>query len=162
MYNDAFMRRAIEISRGALDTPGNMPYGAVVVKDGKIVGEGLNMSGSAFDPTSHGETEAIRDACKNLQTTDLTGAELYTSCEPCALCVAAMHLANVSKLYYAASLDQSRESLGSARKPLDTVALRAECAERLGGARMAAEQKLDGEAVAVLKAYATKRKAGNV
>ena len=160
MYDDKFMRRAIEISRSALDTPGNMPFGAVVVLDGKIVGEGLNLSGSTFDPTSHGETEAIRDACKTLRTTDLTGAELYTSCEPCALCVAAMHLAHVSKLYYAASLDQSRHSLAGARKAIDTVALRAECAERLGGARMAAEQKLDGEAVSVLDAWAAKRNSG--
>ena len=71
MYDEKFMRRAIELSAQALDEPGARPYGAVVVRDGKIVGEGLNQSAKNFDPTSHGEVEAIRDACRNLKTTDL-------------------------------------------------------------------------------------------
>ena len=87
MYDEKFMRRAIELSTQALDEPGARPYGAVVVKDGRIVGEGLNQSAKNFDPTSHGEVEAIRDACRNLKTTDLSGADLYTSCEPCSVCV---------------------------------------------------------------------------
>lgn len=90
MYEEAFMRRAVAISAEALTTPGTEPFGAVVVRDGRIVGEGINRSLQNFDPTSHGETEAIRDACRNLATVDLTGCELYTSCEPCPLCVAAM------------------------------------------------------------------------
>ena len=90
MYDEKFMRRAIELSAQAIDTPGARPYGAVVVKDGKIVGEGLNQSAKNFDPTSHGEVEAIRDACRNLKTTDLSGTDLYTSCEPCSVCVATM------------------------------------------------------------------------
>ena len=85
MYDEKFMRRAIELSAQALDTPGTRPFGAVVVKDGKIVGEGLNQSAKNYDPTSHGEVEAVRDACRNLKTTDLSGAELYTSCEPARL-----------------------------------------------------------------------------
>ena len=96
MYDEKFMRRAIELSAQALDTPGARPYGAVVVKDGKIVGEGLNQSAKNFDPTSHGEVEAVRDACRNLKTTDLSGAELYTSCEPCSVCVATMIMAGIS------------------------------------------------------------------
>ena len=67
MYDEKFMRRAIELSAQALDKPGARPYGAVVVKDGTIVGEGLNQSAKNFDPTSHGEVEAIRDACRNLE-----------------------------------------------------------------------------------------------
>ena len=107
MYDEKFMRRAIELSAQALDTPGARPYGAVVVKDGKIVGEGLNQSAKNFDPTSHGEVEAVRDACRNLKTTDLSGAELYTSCEPCSVCVATMIMAGIGRMYYGASLEQS-------------------------------------------------------
>ena len=107
MYDEKFMRRAIELSAQALDQPGARPYGAVVVKDGKIVGEGLNQAAKNFDPTSHGEVEAIRDACRNLKTTDLSGADLYTSCEPCSVCVSTMIMAGISRMYYGASLDQS-------------------------------------------------------
>src|SRR5262245_3556365 len=107
MYEEKFMRRAIELSAQALDMPGARPYGAVVVKDGRIVGEGLNQSAKNFDPTSHGEVEAIRDACRNLKTTDLPGTELYTSCEPCSVCVATMLMAGVGRMYYGASLAQA-------------------------------------------------------
>jgi len=107
MYDEKFMRRAIELSAQALDEPGARPYGAVVVRDGKIVGEGLNQSAKNFDPTSHGEVEAIRDACRNLKTTDLSGADLYTSCEPCSVCVATMLMAGIARMYYGATLDQS-------------------------------------------------------
>ena len=95
----------------------------VVVRDGKIVGEGINRSLANFDPTSHGETEAIRDAARNLRTVDLGGCELYTSCEPCALCVAAMAIAGIARLYYAADMAQAGTALGdlpeSARFPID-------------------------------------------
>ena len=86
MYDEKFMRRAIELSAQALEKPGARPYAAVIVKDGKIVGEGLNQSTGHFDPTSHGEVEAIRDACRNLKTLDLSGCDLYTSAEPCSMC----------------------------------------------------------------------------
>lgn len=105
--NEDFMRRAIEIARQSLDEPGALPYGAVVVKDEKIVGEGLNRSRALCDPTSHGEVEAIRDACRRLGTHQLTGCDLYTSCEPCSMCVATMHLAGIERLYYASTMDES-------------------------------------------------------
>ena len=89
MYREEFMKRAIALSAQALQTPGTEPFAALVVKDGAVVGEGFNHSVAHFDPTSHGEIEAIRDACRKLQTVDLGGCELYTSCEPCALCAAA-------------------------------------------------------------------------
>jgi guanine deaminase len=104
---EAFMRRAIEIARTALDIPGTLPFGAVVVKDGRIVGEGLNRSFADQDPLSHGETEAIRDACRKLGTTSLAGCELYTTCEPCAMCVAAMYLCGIEHLYYAGTAEES-------------------------------------------------------
>src|ERR1041384_8127234 len=107
MYDEKFMRRAIEIATKALDIQGARPYGAAVGKDAQSVGEGLNESAKKCDPTSHGEVEAVRDACRNLKTTDLTGCELYTSCEPCSVCVSGMIMAGVRRMYYGASLAQS-------------------------------------------------------
>jgi tRNA(Arg) A34 adenosine deaminase TadA len=161
MYQEKFMRRALEISASALTQPGTEPFGAVIVKDGKIVGEGLNHSAAHFDPTSHGETEAIRDACRNLKTVDLRGCELYTSCEPCALCVAAMVISGIGKMYYAASLGQAGPifdplPLGE-RFPIDCDHLRAECGSTVDHRALKAEQKLDGEAVAILQAWAAPR-----
>lgn len=155
------MKRAIALSAQALQTPGTEPFGAVVVKDGQVVGEGFNHSVAHFDPTSHGEVEAIRDACRNLKHVDLSGCELYSSCEPCALCVAAMRIAGIGKLYYAASLAQSGQAFAGlpavARHPIDVEALRAEAGAPLEGRTMPAEQKLDQEAVRVLAAWAASR-----
>ena len=72
----------------------------IVVKDGQIVGEGLNRSTGNFDPTSHGEVEAIRDACRNLKTLQLTDCDLYTSAEPCSMCVSTMLVAGIARMYY--------------------------------------------------------------
>lgn len=152
------MLRAIEISAGALTTPGTEPFGAVVVKDGRIVGEGLNRSVLKSDPTSHGETEAIRDACRNLETLDLRGCELYTSCEPCALCVAAMEIAGISQLYYATSLEQASAAIGelpaSVRHPIDSKRLQSECGKSIGDRSMPSRQALSAEAAQILNAWA--------
>jgi guanine deaminase len=107
MYQEIFMKKAIELSAEALSKPGTEPFGAVIVKSGVIVGQGLNHSVAHFDPTSHGEVEAIRDACRRLQCVDLSECEIYTSCEPCALCVAAMGIAGIKHMYCAASLSQA-------------------------------------------------------
>jgi tRNA(Arg) A34 adenosine deaminase TadA len=155
MYDEKFMRRAIELSTQALDQPGARPYSAVVVKDGKIVGEGLNQSSKNFDPTSHGEVEAVRDACRKLKTTDLSGADLYSSCEPCPLCVSAMMIAGISQLYYAASLEQSGALIARGSVPAIAV-LRRDAALPPSAREMPSEQRLAGEAVAVLEAWATK------
>ncbi len=161
MYEEKFMRRALALSASALTQPGTEPFGAVVVKDGRIVGEGLNHSLAHHDPTSHGETEAIRDACRNLGTVDLRGCELYTSCEPCALCVAAMVIAGISRMYYAAALDQCGPIFDALpeteRFPIDVAVLRAECGAEVGARRMPAEQKLDAEAVQILADWAAPR-----
>jgi guanine deaminase len=163
MYQEEFMRRAIALSAQALDTPGTEPFGAVVVKNARVVGEGVNHALAHFDPTSHGEVEAIRDACRKLQSVDLTGCDLYTSCEPCALCVAAMRIAGIAKLYYAASLAQSGQAFAGlsalARHPIDVEDLRAEAGAPLERRAMPAEQKMDREAVGVLAAWAARRRA---
>ncbi|WP_372921812.1 nucleoside deaminase [Roseovarius sp.] len=164
-YNDAFMRRAIEISAQALDNPGLEPFGAVVVRDGRIVGEGINRSLANFDPTSHGETEAIRDAARNLRTVDLRGCTLYTSCEPCALCVAAMAIAGITKLYYAADMAQAGAALGdlpeSARFPIDVDHLTHECAQSVTNRRMPSEQARSEEAAAILHNWARQARLEN-
>ena len=159
MYHEKFMRRAIELSAQALDISGARPYGAVVVKGGKIVGEGLNQSAKNFDPTSHGEVEAVRDACRNLKTTDLTGCELYTSCEPCSVCVATMIMAGVSRMYYGASLEQSAAVVPRPPLPPPTTLVREQVGRPVDKRDMLpAETTLSGEAIAVLKAWVEKQK----
>jgi guanine deaminase len=153
MYDEKFMRRAIALSARALDEPGARPYGAVVVKDGKIVGEGLNQSAKNFDPTSHGEVEAIRDACRNLKTTDLSGADLYTSCEPCSVCVATMLMAGIASMYYGATLDQSGRIVPRPKMPPRPDLVRAQVGLAVESREMPAEVKLGDEAVIVLEAW---------
>lgn len=161
MYDEVFMRRAVAISAEALSQPGTEPFGAVVVRDGAVVGEGINRSLANLDPTSHGETEAIRDACRKLGTVDLSGCELYTSCEPCALCVAAMTIAGIGKLYYAASMDDADAAFASLtsadRHPVDAGVMRTECGAGTHARALPAEQAMSAEARAVLQAWAAAR-----
>ena len=119
MSDADFMTRAIAISRHSLDIPGAAPFGAVVVRDGIVVGEGLNHAAARFDPTSHGEVEAVKDACAKLKTLDLSGCDLYTSCEPCAMCVATMRIAGIRTLYYAASLVEAGPAIAARMTPND-------------------------------------------
>jgi tRNA(Arg) A34 adenosine deaminase TadA len=159
MYDERFMRRAIELAATALNIPGARPYGAVVVKDGKIVGEGLNEATKKFDPTSHGEVEAVRDACRNLKTTDLSGCELYTSCEPCSVCVAAMIMAGISRMYYGASLAQSAGIVPPPKMPPPALLVREQVGQPADMRSMLpAEVKMGDEAMAVLKQWVEKQK----
>jgi len=154
-----FMARAIALSRRALDEPGLRPFGAVVVKDGRIVGEGVNAAPGKHDPTSHGEVEAIRAACAALATDDLAGCDLYTSCEPCAMCTATMHLAGIARVFYAASAQDSADTFaahGRRASPWPSAELRAEVAKPIGERRMAAAQVQRDEAVTVIEAFAAK------
>lgn len=96
-----FMAEAIRLAKENLKTGNGGPFGAVVVKDGKIVGKGGNSVTSTNDPTAHAEINAIRDACKNLNTFQLDDCEIYTSCEPCPMCLGAIYWARPEKIYYA-------------------------------------------------------------
>ena len=96
-----FMAEAIKLAADNLRTGNGGPFGAVVVKDGKIVGRGSNSVTSTNDPTAHAEVNAIRDACKNLNTFQLDDCEIYTSCEPCPMCLGAIYWARPKKIYYA-------------------------------------------------------------
>lgn len=99
--HERFMRRAIELSRQEMNAGEGGPFAAVVVKDGRIIGEGWNRVTSSNDPTAHAEVSAIREACSRLATFSLDGAVLYTSCEPCPMCLAAIYWARIGKVYYA-------------------------------------------------------------
>ena len=98
--NEKFMRLAIEKSLESVDNCGG-PFGAVVVKDGEVVAVASNSVTLDNDPTAHAEVNAIRMACKKLGTFDLSGCEIYASCEPCPMCLASIYWARIGKLYYA-------------------------------------------------------------
>ncbi|SFQ25804.1 tRNA(Arg) A34 adenosine deaminase TadA [Pseudarcicella hirudinis] len=103
------MQKAIELSlKGSSEGKGG-PFGAVIVKDGKIVGQGHNNVLNSNDPTAHAEIVAIRDACKNLGTFQLSDCELYTSCEPCPMCLGAIYWARPKKVYYANTREDAAE-----------------------------------------------------
>lgn len=95
------MQVAIRLSRSKMRANCGGPFGAVVVRAGKIVGRGWNQVTSTNDPTAHAEVTAIRDACQKLGTFQLTDCELYTSCEPCPMCLSAIYWARLKKVYYA-------------------------------------------------------------
>lgn len=96
-----FMKRAIELSKDNVVSLNGGPFGAVVVKDNVIVGEGWNKVTANNDPTAHAEVEAIRQACKKLNTFSLEDCEIYTSCEPCPMCLSAIYWARIEKIYFA-------------------------------------------------------------
>jgi len=101
--NPEFLRRAIALATENVASGMGGPFAAVIVRDGKIVGEGANSVTTTNDPTAHGEVNAIRAAANALGTFKLDGCELYTSCEPCPMCLAAAYWARVDAVYYGAS-----------------------------------------------------------
>ena len=106
-----YMKVAKELSEENLKTNVGGPFGACIVKNGKIIGKGSNHVLINNDPTSHAEIEAIRDACKNLNTYDLSGCELYTSCYPCPMCLSAIIWSNIKKVYYG-NTKEDAENIG--------------------------------------------------
>ena len=103
-----FMLRAIELSiSSAKDTGG--PFGCVMVKDDKIIAEGSNKVTFSNDPTAHAEIVAIREACKKLNTFNLSGCDLYASCEPCPMCLSAIYWAHVDNIYYADTRNDAKK-----------------------------------------------------
>ncbi len=104
---DPFMKQAIEQADQGISKNEGGPFGAVVVREGQVVGRGHNMVVVKNDPTCHGEIEAIRDACKNLGTFDLSGCILYTTGEPCPMCMGAILWANIDKVYYGCNVDDT-------------------------------------------------------
>jgi guanine deaminase len=102
-----FMMRAVELARRGMDANDGGPFGCVVVKDGRVVGEGNNRVTSTNDPTAHAEVVAIREACKTLGTFQLDGCTIYTSCEPCPMCLGAIYWSRPAGIFYAGTQEDA-------------------------------------------------------
>jgi guanine deaminase len=102
-----YLDRAIELSREGMQDGKGGPFGCVIVKEGKIIGEGCNQVTLNNDPTAHAEIVAIRNACKFLNSFQLTGCDVYTSCEPCPMCLGAIYWARPRKVVYANTKDDA-------------------------------------------------------
>lgn len=101
------MLHAINLAKKGMLVGNGGPFGCVIVKDGKIVGQGSNMVLTTKDPTAHAEVVAIRDACKNLDNFQLEGCEVYTSCEPCPMCLGAIFWARPARVFYACTKEDA-------------------------------------------------------
>jgi len=108
--NEQFMREAIRISVEKMRDGFGGPFGAVVVKDDRIIGRGWNQVTSANDPTAHAEIVALREACRQLNDFRLPGCEIYSSCEPCPMCLSAIYWARLDQLYFAATRQDAAEA----------------------------------------------------
>lgn len=135
-----FMRRAIALSCQGVATGGG-PFGAVVVKDGVVVGEGRNAVVPDHDPTAHAEVVAIRAACATLGTHDLTGAVIYTSCEPCPMCLGAVWWARISEIVY------GNDRVDAAAIGFDDAAIYDEVCQPLPARRLPLRRLLAEEAI---------------
>lgn len=108
--HERFMKKAIEIAIKGMDANEGGPFGCIVVKDGKIIGRGNNSVTLTNDPTAHAEIIAIREACNHLNSFQLDDCIMYTSCEPCPMCLGAIYWARPSKVYYAGSKQDAEQS----------------------------------------------------
>lgn len=104
------MKKAIGLAHSNVSANKGGPFGAVIVKDGEIIGQGANLVTETNDPTAHAEVVAIREATKKLGTFSLEGCDIYTSCEPCPMCLGAIYWAKLDKLYYAATKDDAAKA----------------------------------------------------
>lgn len=108
MNNEDFMREAVKLSINNINEGGG-PFGAVIVKDGEIIAKGANRVTANNDPTAHAEINAIREATKKLGTFDLSGCQIYSSCEPCPMCLGAIYWARLDKIYFANTKTDARD-----------------------------------------------------
>ena len=115
-----YMQIAIEEAKEGISNGHGGPFGSVIVKNGEIVGRGHNKVLLNNDPSCHGEIDAIRNACANLKTYDLTGCELYTTGEPCHMCLCACMWANIEKIYYGCTI-QDNEMIGFRDNKFDKI-----------------------------------------
>lgn len=149
MKKEDFMRKAIELSIENVKNGGG-PFGAVIVKDGEIVATGVNRVTANHDPTAHAEVSAIRAACQKLDTFDLSGCEIYTSCEPCPMCLGAIYWAHLDKIYY------GNNKTDAARIGFDDSFIYDELALKREDRKKAMEELLPDEAIAAFQAWENK------
>jgi tRNA(Arg) A34 adenosine deaminase TadA len=147
--NPEFLRRAIALAIQNVKSGRGGPFAAVIVRGGKIVGEGVNTVTAGNDPTAHGEVNAIRGACKALGTFTLAGCELYTSCEPCPMCLAASYWARLDAIYFGSS------AADAARAGFDDAFLYEEFRKSQSARALPATQLLASEAWAAFAAWIT-------
>jgi len=138
--NPEFLRRVIALATQNVVSGAGGPFAAVIVRDDRIVGEGVNSVTAANDPTAHGEINAIRAAAKALGTFTLAGCQLYTSCEPCPMCLAAAYWARIDAIYYGAS------AADAARAGFDDALLYEELRKDKAARKLPAIQLLGDEA----------------
>src|ERR1700760_1249516 len=138
--NLEFLRRAIALATQNVTSGRGGPFAALIARDGKVIAEGVNIVTATNDPTAHGEITAIRAACKALATFTLAGCELYTSCEPCPMCLAASHWARLDAVFYGASAQDA------AKAGFDDAFLYAEFKKDSARRSLPAEQFLRDEA----------------
>lgn len=143
----ALMRRAIELSLDNVRQGHGGPFGAVIARAGEIVGESANRVTLDNDPTAHAEVSAIRDACRKLNTYDLTDCVIYTSCEPCPMCLGAIYWAHLDKMFYANSRDDA------AAAEFDDALIYDEVPKPLAQRRLPAEQLLRDEALEAFREW---------
>lgn len=108
--NNLFMKRALELARTGMEANHGGPFGCVIVKNNVIIGEGCNRVTISNDPTAHAEVVAIRNACDHLGEFQLTGCDIYTSCEPCPMCLGAIYWARPDHIYYAANREDAADA----------------------------------------------------
>jgi guanine deaminase len=147
---EKFMREAIRLSIDSMRAGNGGPFGAVIVKDGKIIAHGFNKVTSTNDPTAHAEVVAIREACKALGTFQLTGCELYTSCEPCPMCLGAIYWARPDKMYFA-NTKSDAAAIG-----FDDQFIYEEIELPIPNRQLATEQLLNNEALEAFKEWQQK------
>jgi tRNA(Arg) A34 adenosine deaminase TadA len=145
-----FMRAAIGLSRSKMRANCGGPFGAVVVRGGRIIARGWNCVTSTNDPTAHAEITAIRAACRRLKTFQLNDCELYTSCEPCPMCLAAIYWARIKRVYYA----NTRQD--AARIQFDDEFIYHEVGQSLKRRKIPMRQLLRGEAMKVFAEWQAK------
>ena len=146
-----FLREAIRLSREKMNANEGGPFGATIVRNGEIIGRGWNRVTSTNDPTAHAEVTAIRDACSRLGSFTLEGCEIYSSCEPCPLCLAAIYWARLSRIYHGASCDDA------AAAGFDDRNFYRELSLPVSQRKIRMEQGLADEARVVLEAWIQKK-----
>ena len=144
-----FMTRAIELSIESVNIGGG-PFGSIIVKDDKIIAEGSNEVTLINDPTAHGEIVAIRQACKSLNNFDLSGCELYSTCEPCPMCLSAIYWAHIDKIYY------GNTRLDAAKIGFDDNYIYNELSKQLSQRKIPMQQLNQEDAIKVFKEWELK------
>jgi tRNA(Arg) A34 adenosine deaminase TadA len=145
-FNSEFLERAIALAIANVGDGGG-PFGAVIVKDDAVLSEGVNRVTALGDPTAHAEIEAIREACRKLGGFQLEGCELYTSCEPCPMCLGAIYWARAERVYYGCS------AADAAAAEFDDAFIFREFAKPPRQRRIPMEQYLRDEALAAFRAW---------